>query len=183
MPVDRQVHLRVYRADGLAEKSVAVEPMAGMHYVTTSKPHGSYRVEIGYYQPADVWHSVAMSNEIVMPPDAITESADMDLVTIPFHLSFQQLVDLLGPANDTELATVISQVQKRALSSEGRTRLSPEEKSILDKLGVSLPDIAAAWRAFDQADSEKLARRGVFLGIRSTSPSRGFERDWASAGS
>jgi len=183
MPVDRQVHLRVYRADGLEEKSVAVEPMAGMHYVTTSKPHGSYRVEIGYYQPAGVWHSVAMSNEIVMPPDVITESADVDLVTIPFHLSFQQLVDLLGPANDTELATVISQVQKRALSSEGRTRLSPEEKSILDKLGVSLPDIAAAWRAFDQADSEKLARRGVFLGIRSTSPSRGFERDWASAGS
>src|SRR5213080_881029 len=131
MPVDRQVHLRVYRADGLEEKSVAVEPMAGMHYVTTSKPYGSYRVEIGYYQPANVWHSVAMSNEIVMPPDVITESADVDLVTIPFHLSFQKLVDLLGPANDTELATVISQFQKRALSGEERTRLSPEEKRIL----------------------------------------------------
>jgi hypothetical protein len=154
-----------------------------MHYVTISEPHGSYRLEIGYYQPADVWHSVATSNEIVMPPDAITESADVDLVTIPFHLSFQQLVDFLGSANDTKLATVISQFQKRALSSEERTRLSPEEKSILRRLGVSLPDIAAAWRAFDQADSEKLARRGVFPGIRSTSPSRGFERDWASAGS
>src|SRR5438045_9659120 len=28
-PVDRQVHLRVHCADGLAEKEVAVEPMAG----------------------------------------------------------------------------------------------------------------------------------------------------------
>ncbi|MGC2353566.1 MAG: hypothetical protein WA496_09225, partial [Candidatus Udaeobacter sp.] len=33
IPVDRQVHLRVYRADGLEEKSVAVEAMAGMHYI------------------------------------------------------------------------------------------------------------------------------------------------------
>src|SRR5438876_7586324 len=131
MPVDRQVHLRVYRADGLEEKSAAVEPMAGIHFFTTSEPHGFYHVEIGYYQPADIWHSVAMSNEVVMPPDGIAETVDVDLATIPFHLSFQQLFDLLGPANDSELAVVISQFQKRALSGEERTRLSPKEKRIL----------------------------------------------------
>ena len=109
MPVDRQVHLRVYRADGLEEKTVTVEPMAETHYVSTSEAYGSYHVEIGYYQPADVWHSVAMSNEIVMPTHGITETADLDLVTIPFHLSFQQLAELLEPVNDTELATAISQ--------------------------------------------------------------------------
>ena len=184
MPVDRQVHLRVYRTDGLEQKSVAVEPMAGMHYIAISEPHGSYRLDIGYYQPADVWHSVAMSNEIAMPPDGITETVDVDLVTIPFHLSFQQLVDLLRPANDTELATVISQFQKRALNSEERTRLSPEEKRILGRLDVSLSDIATAWRALDRANSEKLARRTVAIfAFGPSSPSRGFERDWGSAGS
>ena len=184
MPVDRQVHLRVYRADGLEEKSVAVEPMAGMHYVRTSEPHGSYRVEIGYYQPAEVWHSVAISNQIVMPRHGITETADVDLVAIPFHLSFQHLIDLLGPANSNELATVISQFQKRALSSEKRRRLSPEEKRILRKLDVSLSDIATATRAFDQIDSGKLARRtGALLAFGPSSPSRGFESGWASGGS
>ena len=184
MPVDRQVHLRVYRADGLEAKSMAVEPMAGMHYVTMSEPHGSYRLDIGYYLAADVWHSVAMSNEIVMPPDGITETLDVDLVAIPFHLSFQQLVDLLGPANANELATVISQFQKRALSSEKRRRLSPEEKRILRKLDVSLSDIATATRAFDQIDSGKLARRtGALLAFGPSSPSRGFESGWASGGS
>src|SRR5437868_2545245 len=54
VPVDRQVHLRMYGADGLAEKTVAVEPMAAMHYLTTSGAHSSYGVEMGYYQPADV---------------------------------------------------------------------------------------------------------------------------------
>jgi Domain of unknown function (DUF4912) len=184
MPVNRQVHLRVYRADGLEEKSVAVEPMAGMHYVTTSEPHGSYRLEIGYYRPADVWHSVATSNVIVMPPHGITGTTDVDLVTIPFHLSFQQLVDLLGPANDTQLATAISQFQKRASSSEERTQLSPEEKRILGKLDVSLSKIAAERHAFDQADSEKLARRsGALIGFGPTSPAREFQGNWVSAGS
>ncbi len=184
IPVDRQVHLRVYRADGLEEKSVAVEAMAGMHYVTTSEPHGSHRVEIGYYQPADVWHSVATSKEVVMPPSGITGTRDVDLVTIPFHLSFQHLVDLLGPANGSELAVVISQFQKRALSSEGRTRLSSEEKRIVRELDVSLSNIAATRRAFDEADSEKLARRtGALLAFGPSSPSGGFEGHWASAGS
>jgi hypothetical protein len=181
IPVDRQVHLRVYRADGLEEKSVTVEPMAGMHYVTTPEPYGSYRVEIGYYQPADIWHSVAMSNDIVMPPHGSTDTADVDLVTIPFHLSFQQLVDSLGAANSTELASVISQCQKRALSSEGRARLSPEEKRILRELDVSLSDIAASRRAFDDTDSEKLARRtGALLGFGASSPRRGFaDTSWS----
>jgi len=180
-PVDRQVHLRIHCADDLEEKEAAIEPMAGMHYVKMSQRHRACRIELGYYQPVDIWRSVAMSNEIVMPPDVITESADVDLVTIPFHLSFQKLVDLLGPANDTELATVISQFQKRALSGEERTRLSPEEKRILWRLEVSLPEIAAARRTFDDTDSEKLARRtGALLGFSASSPSRGFaDTSWS----
>jgi hypothetical protein len=182
MPVDQQVHLRVYRADGLEEKSAAVEPMVGRHCVTTSEPHGSYHVEIGYYQPADVWHSVAMSNEVVMPSDGIAETVDVDLATIPFHLSFQQLLDLFGAANDTELAAVISRFQKRALR-EGHEGLSAERK-ILRKLNVSLPQIAAARRAFDETDSEKLTRRtGALTAFGPASPSRGFEGNWGSAGS
>jgi hypothetical protein len=184
MPVDRQVYLRLYRANGLEEKSVAVEPMAGMHYISTSEPQGSYRVEIGYYQPADVWNSIARTNEIMMPLHGITETADVDLVTIPFHISFQQLVDSLGAENNNDLATAISQFQKRALSSDERTLLNSEEKRILRKLDVPLSYIEAAQRAFDRADTEKLARRtGAFLALRCSSPLRGFEGDSASGGS
>ena len=184
MPADRQVYLRVYRAGGPEEKTVAVEPMAGMHFVTTSEPHGSYRVEIGYYQPADVWHSVATANEIVLPTYPITQIADVDLVTIPFHLSFQQLVELLEPVTDTELATAISQFQKRALSSEERTRPRPDGKRILGKLDISLSSIAAARHAFDRTDSEKLARRfGARIAFGPTSSARGFQGSWVSAAS
>src|SRR5947208_7166947 len=143
----------------------------------------SYRVEIGYYEPADVWHSVAMSHEIVTPPDDIAETADVDLATIPFHIGFQQLLDFFGASNGTALATVMSQFQKRVLSEQPKA-LSGEEKEILRKLRSSVSEIAAARRAFNKIAREKLARRTrALLDFTSTSPSRGFEGDWVSVGS
>ena len=182
-PIDRQVHLRIHCVDDLEEKSVAVEPMAGMHYVTISRPHRSCRVEIGYYQPADVWHSVAMSNEIVMPTAELSEAEDVDLATIPFHLSFQQLVDLFG-ANDDALATIISRFQTRVLRTGRSEKLTSEQRKILHRGGVALSEIAGARRAFNEIDGKKLGNRtDALLGFGSSSPSRGFKVDWTSAGS
>ena len=180
-PVDKQVHLRVHAAEGVEEKRLAVEPMAGNCYIEVSHPNTLYHLEIGYYQPADVWNSVATSNDVTMPASHMSKNLDVDLSAIPFHLTFQDLLNLLGPANDSELAVVISQFQKRALSGEQRTRLSPEEKRILLRLEVSLPEIAAARRAFDEADTEKLARRtGALRGFGASSPSRGFgDTSWS----
>ena len=118
-----------------------------------------------------------------MPPDGIAGTVDVDLATIPFHVSFQQLFDLFGATNGAELAAVVSRFQKHALR-EGHDGLDAEERKILLKLNVSLPEIATARRAFDETDSENLARRtGVLTAFGPTSPSCGFEEDWASAGS
>src|SRR6266481_5399559 len=175
VPIDRQVHLRVLCTDDLQEKEAAVEPMAGMHYVTMSRRHRACRIEIGYYQPADIWHSVAMSNEIMIPPAETSEAEHVDLATIPFHLGFQQLVDLFGAANHDALASVISRFQARAVSSGRRDRLSSEERKILQRTGVALSELAEARRAFNQIDREKLKRGAeALLGLGATSPSRGF---------
>jgi hypothetical protein len=183
-PIDRQVHLRIHCADGLEEKEAAIEPIAGIHYVTMSQRHRACRIEIGYYQPADVWHSVAMSNEIVIPPAEMSEARHVDLATIPFHLRFQQLVDLFGASNDDALGTVISRFQTRAVSSGRYEKLSPEERKILRRAGVALSELADARRAFNQLDSEKLRKEAeVLLKPGATSPSRGFKVEWTSAGS
>ena len=181
LPVDRQVHLRLYGADRLQEKSVAVEPMAMMHYLTTSGLHTSYRLEIGYYQPADAWHSAATSQEIVMPPGVIGKTADVDLATIPFHVAFQQLVNLFESDSKIPLAVAISRFEKDVLSSEQSNPLIAADKELLRELGISLPQIAAAWRRFDETDAEKLAKlTGGQPALGATSPSRKFgESSWS----
>jgi hypothetical protein len=183
-PIDRQVHLRIHCIDGLEEKEAAVEPMAGMHYVKMSQRHRACRIEIGYYQPVDVWHSVAVSNEIMIPPAETSEAEDVDVATIPFHLRFQQLVDLFGAANDDALATVISRFQTHTASSGSQDKLSSEERQILRRTGVALSEVADALRAFNQINREKLKRDAdALLGLGTTSPSRGFRTDWTSGGS
>ena len=183
-PIDRQVHLRIHCADGLEEKEGTIEPMAGMHYVTMLQRHRACRIELGYYQPADVWHSAAMSNEIVIPPAEISEAERVDLATIPFHLRFQQLVDLFGAANDDALATVISRFQTRAVSSGKYEKLSPEERKILRRAGVALSELAHARRAFNKLDREKFLKQAeVLVKPSATSPSREFKVDWTSDGS
>jgi hypothetical protein len=182
-PVDRQVHLRIHCADALEEKEAVIEPMAGMHYLTMSQRHRACRIEIGYYQPADVWHSVAMSNEILIPPAEMSEAEHVDLATIPFHLRFQQLVELYG-ANDDALTTVISRFQMRAVSSESQGKLSSKERKALQQTGVVLSQVANAVRAFNQVDRKKLEREAeVLLKPGGTSPSRGLKVDWISSGS
>jgi hypothetical protein len=176
MPADRQVHLRVIGGDGVVETRVAVEPMSTAHYVTISGLRSSYRVEIGYFQPFDSWHSVATSGEIEMPPQGSVELADVHLATIPFHLSFQQLANLFGAPNDTSVARLVSEFQKRALSSDKPNEATPSDTQILRSLNLSLPAIATAERHFRKIDTEKLewrARR--MLRFAATSPARGFE--------
>ena len=180
-PVDRAVHLRIHCADDLKEKEATIEPMAGMHCATLSERHRKCSIEIGFYQPADVWHRVALSNEITMPASEISESEHVDLATIPFHLSFQQLVDLFG-ANEGALAAFISRFQTRAVGSGRYETLSSKERRILDPTGVALSEIADSRRAFNQTNGEKLKKRAEAL-LGTNSPPRGFKADWTSAGS
>ena len=176
MPADRQVHLRAIGGDGVVETRVAVEPMSAMHYVTISGLHNSYHVEIGYFQPFDTWHSVATSGEVEMPPQESVDLADVDLATIPFDLSFQQLANLLGAPNDTSVAKLVSEFQKRVLRSDKPNEATQSETQILRKLKLSQREIAAAQRDFKKIDSEKLARRArAMLRFAATSPVRGFQ--------
>jgi len=176
-PVDRQVHLRVYRNDGAEETSEAVEPMAGNCYLTVSEPREKYRLEIGYYRPEGVWNSVTKSDPITMPPESVAQSVDVDVATIPFHLSFQRLIDTFRGSNGNALTEIVSRLQKRAVSDEERALLSPEEWEILRAMNLSIDDIDVARREFlKRGKAASLRRRAeALLGFGASSPSRGFD--------
>ena len=176
IPADRQVHLRIIGGDGTLETTVAVEPMGAMHFVNTSGLHNAYRVEIGYFQPFDTWNSVATSVDVEMPSQGSVELADVDLATIPFHISFQELANLFKAPNDTSIARVVSEFQKRVLNSDRPNEATRFDTQILSSLNLSPDEIAARKRDFRKIDSEKLARhpRAMFQ-VGATSPVRGFQ--------
>jgi hypothetical protein len=181
-PVDRQVHLRVYRGDGSEEMTEAVEPMAGNCYLSVSEPRETYQVEIGYYQPQNVWNPVAMSERTIMPPEQVIENLDVDVATIPFHLSFQRLIDLFRASNTGALSEIISRLQKRAVSEEDRALLSPEEWELLRAMDLSIDQMSAARRTFtDRRNGVALRRRAeALLGFGASSPSHPFsESSWS----
>ena len=163
MPADRQVHLRVIGGEDVVETTVSVEPMSAMHYVTISGLHNSYHVEIGYFQPFDTWHSVATSCEVEMPRQGSVELAGAVLATIPFHLSFQQLANIFGTTSDTSVARVVSEFQKRVLSSHKPNEIEPSDTQILRRLNLSLSEIAGAQRDFKNIDTAKLTRRALAM--------------------
>ena len=146
MPADRQVHLRVIGGDGVIERTVAVEPMTAMHYVTISVLHKSYCVEFGYFQSFDTWHSVATGDEIEIPPLGRVGVAEVDLGTIPFHLSFQQLAHRLGAATNTPVARVVSEFENRVLGTHSPNKTTRSDMQILRHLNLTLREIATAER-------------------------------------
>ena len=118
-PADRQVHLRVISDDGSEETRVTVEPFAGNHCVTVSQARGSYRIELGYHEPADIWNSVATSDAIATPPDDVSANDAIDVATIPFHLSFQRMVDTFRASkyDGDALVEIVGRLQELADNS------------------------------------------------------------------
>jgi len=145
-PTDRKVHLRVLWHEGIEESTAAVEPLAGNHLLSVAHSRSSYRIEIGYYAPDKVWNSVAISAAVITPPDDVAEDGPVDVATIPFHLSFQRIVDTFrGSKYDGDaLAEILGRLQHHADTSDAT--LPESERELLRALESGLPDSGAAER-------------------------------------
>jgi hypothetical protein len=174
-PTDRQVYLRVLTDNGAEESESIIEPMLGSYYAAVAKPRGTYCVELGYYGRAGNWRSVALSDAVTMPPESVSEDSVVDVATVPFHLSFQKMIDLFCESNGDPLTTVLSRMQERALNEEDLDR-QPEEREILRAMNMSVAELRRARQAFsNRADEAAVRKRAeAILGFGSTSPGHGF---------
>jgi len=172
-PADRKVHLRVLWHEGIEECTVAVEPLAGSHLISVKHARSSYRIEIGYYAPDDVWNSVAFSEAVITPPDGVAENGPIDVATIPFHLSFQRIVDSFrGSKYDGDaLSELVGRLQHHADHSDAT--LPENERELLRALESGLGGGEAAQRTrLRNAPNVFATRQRVesILGFGATSP-------------
>ena len=171
-PADRKVHLRVLWHEGIEESAVAVEPMAGSHSIPVQHTRSSYRVELGYHEPAGVWNSVATSAAVATPPDDVAENGPIDVATVPFHLSFQRIVDSFRASKyDGEaLVEILARLQEQADNAED---LPDAERELLRAIDSSLSGTDALQRSRLRESEDAFAtRRRIesILGFGATSP-------------
>jgi hypothetical protein len=159
-PADRKVHLRVISEDGSEETRVTVEPFAGNHCVTVCQARSAYRIELGYHESADVWNSVATSAAIMTPPDGVSESDSIDVATVPFHLSFQRMVDAFRASkyDGDALVEIIGRLQERA-DIPGGAPLTGFDRELLRAIDGGLSDTDALQRSRLRNSEDAFATR------------------------
>lgn len=181
--------LRVRRADtGEVESQVPVQaPAGGPHpgqYLPVQRAGASYLVELGHGGDAGMpWRVLAVSARVAVPPEGLAAAdTDAQFATLPFHLSFQRLADLLRgvlPAGGDQpgLTEALGQLQTPGQGEptgasgdpgmlHALSRLSPEQQRHLQMvLGTEaqvFSGTSASYTTSTTGDSsEGFATRGV----------------------
>ena len=105
--------LHVCRGDGTLEKRVEISAADAGRYVEVAQGGGTYFVELGHHGRDGGWQSVAVSSRATLPPPGLSEDLEPRFATLPFHLSFQRLIELIDHAmgRDEKLAAALSRLQ------------------------------------------------------------------------
>lgn len=175
-PHDRKVHLRILSSDGAELVMVEIEPMAGSCEVTVPKADAAYEGELGYFLAGGEWHSLLRSALITTPPEAVGSDGEVDFATVPFHLSFQRMIDLLriSKQENESLLSMLANLRGRA-ASPGDAQLNAGEREVAEAMHLADADPAerekTATGSPDFWTQEKLER---ILGFGTSSPTEGF---------
>ena len=139
-PANRLVHLRVLSEQGEEESSTAVEPLIRSCFLPVGKAGTAYRLEIGFFSSPDVWNSVETSALVTTPPDDLQPPAVFTVASVPFHLSFQRLVEMSAslPGDGEKLVQKIAALQERADELANGESLTDAELNLLHAIATSV---------------------------------------------
>jgi len=122
---DGKFYLKLFTADGSEEMSTEIHPDARNWYLPAQHAGASYYVELGCIGSGGKWVSIARSDAATTPQDKFSDSTEADFATVPIHLTFQRLVEMVrGHMREGEsLITALSRLQgegRRLLFRPGR---------------------------------------------------------------
>ena len=106
--------LRVCRADGQLETQLEISAADAGRYISIQQPGGTYYVEMGTRARDGAWQPTAHSPRVTMPPEGLSGELEPKFATLPFHLSFQRLLELIQNAmgTDEDLTEALSRLQQ-----------------------------------------------------------------------
>lgn len=130
-PRTREVHFRLLDVNGLECSTIVVEPMAAFSQVRVPKADTAYQGEIGYFNSAMGWQSVARSEVIYVPPRGEARKRDSEFATVPMHLSFQAMIDASRRSvRDQSLTDTLSNLRARSEEAAPNESLNESERAL-----------------------------------------------------
>jgi hypothetical protein len=137
---DGKFYLKLCKAGGAEEMTTEIHPEARNWYLPVKESGVSYYAELGFHTASGEWSSIATSNTADAPEDKFSESSEADFATVPIHLTFQRLVEMVrGQMREGEsLITALARLQgegRRLLFQPGRPpEWSDEQRQVLAAL-------------------------------------------------
>ena len=136
LPGQRQLGLQVFRDDAL-ETTIDINEIARNWYLPVQAANASYRVVFGYKDGQGTWHSVGEAGPAHTPPEAVSTEWDTLFATVPIHLTFNLLVDVVEAAKNRgePLAEALARLQQAALNGGSRSpNWGPAQLQMLETL-------------------------------------------------
>ncbi|HEX4084797.1 MAG TPA: DUF4912 domain-containing protein [Chthoniobacteraceae bacterium] len=160
-------YLKLYKADGGEEMTTEIHPDARNWYIPVKEAGASYYVELGYFTPGGEWSSIIQSERAEAPQNKFSDSAEAEFATVPIHLTFQRLVDMVRTRmrDGESLISALSRLQgegRRLLFQPGRTpEWTEEQRQVLAALfGREIMDrIAMGSAEIDQLLRQELLEK------------------------
>jgi hypothetical protein len=153
-PTPRKLFLEVYRGDEL-ESTIEINEVARNWYIPVKAAASPYTVAFGYRDANDERTVVGKAGATQTPPESISSNWETQFATVPFHLSFNFLLDVISSAQSAgqRLAETLGLLQQAAIgSTEGVSSWGGEQVKVLETLlGKNLLD-----RLFSMSSQEVL---------------------------
>jgi hypothetical protein len=135
-PTPRKLFIEVLR-NGELESVVEINEIARNWYIPVQSAGSEYSVVFGYRDAKDVWTTVGKAGPTQTPPESISPNWDTQFATVPFHLSFNFLLDVVSAARSEgqPLTETLARLQQAAIGDQGgSSSWSGEQIKVLETL-------------------------------------------------
>lgn len=128
---DNKVFLQVYRQSGDRIQQVQIFPGSREWFLDVNQPGQEFYSEIGYYDHGGNFVALSRSGVTKCPPEDLSPNTHARFVTIPFHFTFKQLLDLVKDRMKPgeELADALCRLQEEGFEFPFDT---PSDKRLVD---------------------------------------------------
>ncbi len=136
IPTPRKLFLEVYRNEEL-ESTIDINEVARNWYIPVHSAGTAYTVVFGYRDATDARISVGKAGPTRTPPESVSPNWDTQFATVPFHLSFNFLLDVISAARaeGQPLTEALARLEHEASSGPGgSSSWGPQQIKVLETL-------------------------------------------------